>query len=325
MNLIIAALTVILTFLLLSAIIMRQARKKKDLSKRIEYFSEQKAQKKALFRQKKQQGPTPKEKLFRLVHNIAAKLPEMKSDGHYAKLMEQADWPLLGREFPILLFILSLGLAFIVLLITFRPLSAVIAFLFGIIGGHIYLHMYIDRRQKAFTNQLGDMLEMMANALHSGFSFLQAFELISREMDDPIGHEAEKTLHEINVGATMEDALSHMQQRVNSSDFELVVTAVLIQRQVGGNLAEILTTISDTIQERVRMRREVIALTAQGRMSGIIMALLPVGLAGLLLIINPDYIMPLFTETVGRIAVGIAVLLEILGYLVIRKIVNISL
>ena len=188
----------------------------------------------------------------------------------------------------------------------------------------LYLNMRIQRRQKAFTNQLGDMLEMMANALHSGFSFLQAFELIAREMDDPIGHEAEKTLHEINVGASLEDALTHMQHRVGSPDFELVVTAVLIQRQVGGNLADILNTISDTIQERIRMRREVLALTAQGRMSGIIMALLPVALAGFIAMVSPGYITPLFTETAGRIAIGVAIVMEIMGYLVIKKIVNIK-
>ena len=323
MNAIIAVLTVVLTFLVLSSFIMMQARRKKNLQKRMEYFSEQKARRELFQGRKKQKGPTPKEKILRLVRSIASKMPELKSEGYFANLMEQADWPLLGREFPVMLFLGSAALALIVLAVTFKLLSALIAFVFGIVGGMMYLKMHIQRRQKAFTNQLGDMLEMMANALHSGFSFLQAFELIAREMDDPIGHEAEKTLHELNVGATLEDALTHMQQRVASPDFELVVTAVLIQRQVGGNLAEILTTISETIQERIRMRREVLALTAQGRMSGVIMALLPVGIAGFILMVNPGYIMPLFTETFGRIAVAVAVVMEFMGYLVIKKIVDI--
>ena len=324
MNALLAVLTVALTFLVLSSFIMMRARRKQNLQKRMEYFSEQKARRELFQGRKKQKGPTPKEKILRLVRSIASKMPELKSEGYFANLMEQADWPLLGREFPVLLFLGSALFALIVLAVTFKLLSAVIAFAFGIVGGMLYLNMHIQRRQKAFTNQLGDMLEMMANALHSGFSFLQAFELIAREMDDPIGHEAEKTLHEINVGASLEDALTHMQQRVGSPDFELVVTAVLIQRQVGGNLADILTTISDTIQERIRMRREVLALTAQGRMSGIIMALLPGALAGVIAMISPDYIMPLFSETAGRIAIGAGIFMDLMGYLVIRKIVDIK-
>ena len=265
MNALLAVLTVALTFLVLSSFIMMQARRKQNLQKRMEYFSEQKARKNLFTDRRRKKGPTPQEKVLQLVRSIAAKMPQLKFEGYFADLMEQADWPLLGREFPVLLFLGSALLALIVLAVTFKLLSAVIAFVFGIVGGMLYLNRHIQRRQKAFTNQLGDMLEMMANALHSGFSFLQAFELIAREMDDPIGHEAEKTLHEINVGASLEDALTHMQHRVGSPDFELVVTAVLIQRQVGGNLADILNTISDTIQERIRMRREVLALTAQGR------------------------------------------------------------
>ena len=324
MNALLAVLTVALTFLVLSSFIMMQARRKQNLQKRMEYFSEQKARKNLFTDRRRKKGPTPQEKVLRLVRSIAAKMPQLKFEGYFADLMEQADWPLLGREFPVLLFLGSALLALIVLAVTFKLLSAVIAFVFGIVGGMLYLNMHIQRRQKAFTNQLGDMLEMMANALHSGFSFLQAFELIAREMDDPIGHEAEKTLHEINVGASLEDALTHMQHRVGSPDFELVVTAVLIQRQVGGNLADILNTISDTIQERIRMRREVLALTAQGRMSGVIMALLPVALAGFITMVSPGYIMPLFTETAGRIAIGVAVVMEIMGYLVIKKIVDIK-
>ena len=168
------------------------------------------------------------------------------------------------------------------------------------------------------------MLTMVANALRAGFSFMQAFELIAREMDAPIGREVQKVVNEVNVGVTLETALENMQKRVESPDFELVVTAVLIQRQVGGNLAQILDTISGTIQERVRMRREVMALTAQGRMSGIVLALLPVALGVFLTTVSPDYMRPLFEETTGQIAIGVAVVMEIIGFLVIRKIVDIK-
>ena len=153
---------------------------------------------------------------------------------------------------------------------------------------------------------------------------MQAFELIAREMDAPIGREVQKVVNEVNVGATLETALENMQKRVESPDFELVVTAVLIQRQVGGNLAQILDTISETIQERIRMRREVMALTAQGRMSGMVLGALPIVLAGILMFVNPDYLKPLIEETVGQIAVLGAIILEIVGFVVIRKIVDIK-
>jgi len=200
MNALLAVLTVALTFLVLSSFIMMQARRKQNLQKRMEFFSEQKARREIFTDRRRKKGPTPQEKVLQLVRSIAAKMPQLKFEGYFADLMEQADWPLLGREFPVLLFLGSALLALIVLAVTFKLLSAVIAFVFGIVGGMLYLNMHIQRRQKAFTNQLGDMLEMMANALHSGFSFLQAFELIAREMDDPIGGEFAEVMREMRLG-----------------------------------------------------------------------------------------------------------------------------
>ena len=115
-----------------------------------------------------------------------------------------------------------------------------------------------------------------------------------------------------------------MQKRVNSPDFELVVTAVVIQRQVGGNLAQILDTISDTINNRVRMRREIMTLTAQGRASGVVLALMPIAVGGIMSVVNPGYLTPLFTEPLGRMAIVVGIIMEIIGYLVIRRIVDIK-
>ena len=237
--------------------------------------------------------------------------------------MQQADWPMLGSEFEVILALFGLISGLIALAATLSPWIGLVAGLSAIMVGLLFLSLYIKRRQKAFTNQLGDMLTMVANALRAGFGFMQAFELIAKEMDAPIGREVQKVVNEVNVGATLETALENMQKRVQSSDFELVITAVLIQKQVGGNLAQILDTISYTINERIRMRREVLALTAQGRLSGVVLALLPVGLAVLLSIINPNYLQPLWQEQIGKIAVGAAVFLEIVGYIIIQRIVDI--
>ena len=165
---------------------------------------------------------------------------------------------------------------------------------------------------------------MVANALRAGFSFMQAFELIAKEMDAPIGREVQKVVNEVNIGVDVETALDNMQKRVNSPDFELVVTAVVIQRQVGGNLAQILDTISDTINNRVRMRREIMTLTAQGRASGVVLALMPVGVGFIMSLVNPAYLRPLFEEPVGQACVAGAIVMEIIGFLVIRRIVNIK-
>ena len=194
----------------------------------------------------------------------------------------------------------------------------------GILMGLALLGLRIRRRRKKFTNQLGDMLTMVANALRAGFSFMQAFELISREMDAPMGREVQLVVNEVNLGNTLESALDNMQRRVASPDFELVVTAVLIQRQVGGDLASILDTISETIAERVRMKREVMALTAQGRLSGITVAILPFAFTIIMSFINPTYLMPLIETDTGRMFVVGGIILEILGIIIIRKIVDIQ-
>ena len=165
---------------------------------------------------------------------------------------------------------------------------------------------------------------MIANALRAGFSFMQALDHIANEMDDPVKTEVRRVVMDVNVGLPLEDALNNMTERINSPDFNLVVAAVLIQRQGGGNLAQILDTISETINERVRMRREISALTAQGRMSGMVLGCLPFGLAIILQIISPGYLEPLFSNPMGQAALAGSGVLMLIGFVVIRKIVNIE-
>ena len=136
--------------------------------------------------------------------------------------------------------------------------------------------------------------------------------------------EFERVIRDTRLGKSLEEALRDMDERVGSPDYSLVVTAVLIQQQVGGNLAVILDTIRETIAERIRIRREVNTLTAQGKMSGIILACIPVALALFFYITSPDYLTPLLTTTIGRIAIGAAAILVIVGFIIIRKIVDIK-
>lgn len=176
------------------------------------------------------------------------------------------------------------------------PLIAVVGFIVGLRAPRMYVNSASKRRMNAFNGQLGDALNLWVNALRSGYSVLQAMETIATELPPPISLEFERVIQEVRLGLSMEQALDNMYNRVPSDDLDLVITAVNIQREVGGNLAEVLDSISYTIRERVRIKGEVRTLTAQGRVSGWIISLLPIGLAGLLYIMNPDYVSQLWIK-----------------------------
>ena len=143
-------------------------------------------------------------------------------------------------------------------------------------------------------------------------------------MPAPIGIEFGRVCNEIRYGATLEEALNNMVDRVKSADLMLVVSAVLIQRTTGGNLSEILSTISNTIRERIKIKGEISSITAQGRMSGLIIGSLPIAIAAILMVINPEYMTTFFTTTAGNIMLIISVVMEVLGFFAIRKVVTIE-
>ena len=164
--------------------------------------------------------------------------------------------------------------------------------LVGAIIGFILPRWYVRRRQgkrlNPFNKQLPDTITLIANALRAGSSFLQAIELVVREARPPISTEFGRVIREVNLGLPFEQALENLVRRVKSDDLELMVTAISIQYQVGGNLAEILDSIAFTIRERVRIKGEIRTLTAQQRMSGYVVGFLPIGLAGFLFVIAPE-------------------------------------
>lgn len=179
-------------------------------------------------------------------------------------------------------------------------------------------------RARNLEQQLPDALALIANSLRSGFSFLQALAVVAREMPDPIAREAAQVLKENRVGIPLDAALTSMAERVGSQDLDLVVTAVLIQRQVGGNLAEIADTIADTIKGRLHLLGQVRTLTAQGRFSGLIVSLLPVLVGLALFSLNPAYISPLFDTTLGWLLLGVGGVMQGVGILVIRHLVHLE-
>ncbi|WP_337438728.1 type II secretion system F family protein [Acidaminococcus fermentans] len=239
-------------------------------------------------------------------------------------MMIQAGLPLLGKEYVAI----AGGLAVLVFLVTAVAGRSLVTGLLGgiltVFGAVIFLQRRISRRKEAFERQLADCLTLVSNSLRAGFSFLQTMEIISREMQPPMSTEFANVMRNTSLGRTMEDALQEMDQRVGNEDFSLVITAVLIQQQVGGNLATILDTIRETISERIRLRREVGTLTAQGKFSGVVLTCIPVALGLFFALTSPEYLKPLLTTSMGKMAIGIAVVMEIIGYVIISRIVDIK-
>jgi tight adherence protein B len=222
--------------------------------------------------------------------------------------------------------ILAVVIGFVVLFILGRG-----SLLFGLLGGilgfyapRLWVRQMQARRLSAFNNQLGDTLILLANSLRSGYSLLQSMETVSHELSPPMSIEFARVVREIGLGLTIEEALAHMLQRIPSDDLDLVITAINIQHEVGGNLAEILDTISHTIRERVRIKGQIRAMTAQQRFSGYVISLLPFILGVVMFMINPNYIGRMFNEPCGIMMLITGGLMIVAGYIIIRRITNIE-
>ncbi len=207
-----------------------------------------------------------------------------------------------------------------------QPLS----FLMGAVGGFFAPRFYVQRQQRQrlnkFNYQLSDMLNLMVNGLRAGYSTMQAMEAVSKELPTPICDEFRRVVQEMQIGIPMESALENLLRRIPSDDLDFVVTAINVQREVGGNLSEILDTISFTIRERVRIKGEIRTLTAQVRTSGSVLSMIPLFLTVVLWFLNPEYLMS-FTEAGPLCAIISAVTVLFLigtGYFIMMKIADIE-
>ncbi|MCX8131885.1 MAG: type II secretion system F family protein [Clostridia bacterium] len=187
-----------------------------------------------------------------------------------------------------------------------------------------FLKSKIKRRLKQLNDQLCDAITLISNSLKAGYSFFQAVDTVAKEMNGPISDEFLLMQKEVNLGTTTEKALENLVARVDSDDLELVVTAVLIQRQVGGNLSEVLDNISTTIRERIKIKGEIRTVTAQGRMSGIIISLLPPALGLILFVVNPQHVGMLFNNPIGLGILVFSIFMELIGIYFITQIVKID-
>lgn len=235
-----------------------------------------------------------------------------------------ADINLKPEEFGVLWLVLTFVPSGLVALFTGDMLSAVTL---AAAGAGLPVFLVNSRKKKrtiAFEAQLGDALIVICNCLRSGLSFQQAIEAIVKEMTPPVNVEFGRVLQEMQYGVPLEDALNNMTHRLKSPDLLLTVSAVNIQRQTGGNLSEILEIISETIKERIKIKSDIRTLTAQGRISGLIIGSLPLFLGGVLMVINSEYMSVMFTHPLGRTMLIVAVVMEIIGFTFIRKIVDIK-
>jgi tight adherence protein B len=238
--------------------------------------------------------------------------------------LEQANIPLKPGE----AIIAAIGVA----ILTFVLITALTqSFIWGIVAGTLilvgsllFVNNVAARTRKKFENQLPDTLNLLATSLRAGYSLLQAVEAVGHEAPEPTRREFGRAMAEIRLGRPINDALGDISERMDSQDFEWTVMAIGIQREVGGNLAEVLQTTSETMVQRNRLRREMKALTAEGRISAIVLAALPFFLFLVITVINPGYIQPMLENTIGLVVMGIGLVFIGIGIMWMQKIVKVD-
>lgn len=267
---------------------------------------------------------TLKETLNKLIKSIANLFAARSFTARIQSRLVTAGIPLKGEEY----ITFSLGLIIIAPMLTFIISAnfwlAVIMFMLAAILPWLYISIKKTKRLQTFEMQLADSLVIMANALRGGFGFQQAMETVVREMPPPISTEFDWCLREMNLGFNQEEALLHLGDRVNSEELNMVISGIIIQKQVGGNLAKILDNIGDTMRDRARIKKQVRTLTAQGKLSGIIIGLLPVLLLAAMLVIQPEHVYFLFQDERGLAMLAAALVMEILGAFFISRIIDIE-
>lgn len=240
------------------------------------------------------------------------------------KLLEEAALPIKLEDFFVIRMVLGVALFILTSLFGYNVFICLGLLIIGYWIPFFYVKYRRQRRLARCVNQLSETLGIMANSLRAGFSFMQAMQLIGREMPDPIGPEFDRTFQEISYGVPFEKAFENMMKRLPDKDLEIALNALLIQRKSGGNLAELLETIQGTVQGRLRIKDEIKTLTAEGRISGIIITLLPIALGLYFYIVNPDYFNILFEEPLGWVILTLGSVSIIVGWVFIRKIIRIE-
>jgi tight adherence protein B len=218
----------------------------------------------------------------------------------------------------------ALGVPLLLLALSRSLLLAFVGALLGTLAPLAFLVIRASRRQARFDEQLPDTLQLLSGAMQAGHSLLQAVDTAAREAGEPISVEFQRVLTEARLGMPLEEALEGMAKRMNSQDFEWTVMAIALQRQVGGNLAELLNAVAQTIRERYTLKRQIRALSAEGRLSSVILSILPFIMFFLLLAFNPTFLAPLYSTPLGLAMLSGAAILMIVGVIWMKKITEIE-
>jgi tight adherence protein B len=261
-----------------------------------------------------------------VIFTVLAKAYEQYQERYVAKSMNDLSdmFLFIDPRQMLVLNIASMCLLGILSYIIFNPIMCVGMTIFGFFLPMILVKHYRKRRIKKFNVQLVDALQAMANAFKAGLTFPQAIEHVAREAQPPLSQEFGLFVKEVKLGVPLEEALVNMAKRVGSDDLELVVVSTNIARQLGGNMAEMFETISTVIRERFRLEGKIDALTSQGKLQGWIVAAMPAVLGMVLNSMRPDLMEPMMNHLFGYILVTIIAIMEVLGILIIRRIVNID-
>ncbi|WP_291632496.1 type II secretion system F family protein [Clostridium sp.] len=262
---------------------------------------------------------------LRILSNL---IPNIKLNEKHDKKLEleliKSDIPITVEELLIIKMLTST--IFALLAYAFSKDFVIVLFLFILIWNlpNILISHRKKERVKIFNEQLNEGTMIISNSLKAGYSFLQAIAAVSEETKNPFAKEFKKLLKEMSLGISEDIALNNMLNRMESEDLRLIVNAILIQKDIGGNLSEILDNISSTIRERQKIQNELKTLTAQGRLSAIVVMLIPVFIGITIYFTNKEYIMLLFTTSIGLAMVVTAVLSQIIGFFIIKKIIRID-
>lgn len=246
-----------------------------------------------------------------------------ESTGRIDAALDRAGIIMRAGEYVVVVAAVAIG-AGIVLYLLLGIVGLAIGVLVPVFGSGAFLRFKASRRNAKFADQLSDALMIMSGSLRSGFGIGQAIDTVGEEMEDPLGSEMRRAILETRLGRDVEDALQGVADRVQNEDFEWVIDAMRINRQVGGDLAQILDQVGETIRARNRLKRQVSALTAEGRISALVLGLLPVVMALVLYSSNPDYMDPLFSRTIGLVMLGVSVGLLLAGAFWLKKLIDIE-
>ena len=242
----------------------------------------------------------------------------------FSDSLEMSGIKLSAQEFLTLWMVTTIGPVAVGVVFSMHTIAITAMCIIGFAIPPVMIYNAKSKKEKLFNKQLSDAMTIMGNCMRAGYSFQQAMDSVAKEMQPPISTEFGRVVKEINYGVTMETALTNMVNRVNNKDLELLVAAVLTSAQVGANLSDLLDTIAETVTDRIRMREEIQVMTAQGRLSGLVIGLLPVFIVLFLMVSNPSYFLDFAVTPIGRVLLAVSVVMEILGFFVINKIVDLK-